>query len=306
MKFHKVVFFASCIASIPIAYAGEDPEELLLNMKSAWKKVYDFQAEMTKQELLENKLSKEETILVKVKVNPEKKTVFSKCEPGKIDKNCDPDELDKFNYIYIKYLTAPYKNREAIYRGPEGTMIATNGKFPNLTVKLDPIGRTAMEDQHHPIYHISIGHTVREVLGQVKLAQVRGELKSITNNGSDVIDGRTCTKIEIKFSTTAGSEIQGQKGDSWFSLAKLYYNDYYLLIHNNNGKKPNKDKIWAPTYYGSRMELCIDDMVGIPIKITTWDHKGALYEVYTFKKFQVNKNLEDIEFDRDNENYDFN
>lgn len=271
---------ALCFLAAPVALA-EDPEVLLRNMKPSWKKVTDMTAEMTKQELYGAKLNPEERIVIK----------FSK----------------PFN-VYIKYLTAPYKNREAIYKGKTfngGQIKATNGSFPNVTVNLEIYGKTAMKDQHHPITHIGFDFAIKNTILQLDLAKEAGEL-DLKQTGTDKIDGRACTKIEAKFNAKAGQEVQGQKGDTWFSLAEKYKSDYYVLIHNNPKKTPSKDKIWIPKYYGSKMEFCIDDATGLPLKTTTWDHNGKVYEVYTYYKFKVNVGLKEIDFDPENEDYDFN
>lgn len=265
-----------------LAFASPDPEALLRNMKPSWKKVKDFTGEMTKRELFGSKLSAEERIFIK----------FAK--PFR---------------VYIKYLTAPYKGREALYQGADwnnGEIRATNGSFPNITVNLKPLGSMAMKGQHHPITHIGFDYSIKNILGQLDLAKKNGDL-GLKVLGTDSIDGRSCTRVEMTLNAKAGQEITPSKGDSWFSLAKTYNSDYYVLIHNNPKKSPSnpKNTIWVPTYYASKFELCIDDATGLPLKTSTWDHAGNLYEEYTFYKFQVNVGFTDVDFSEENSEYGF-
>jgi outer membrane lipoprotein-sorting protein len=279
MGARALVISALCLLA-PTAFGQTDPESMLRNMKPSWKKVTDFTAEMRKQELYGSKLSTEEKLVIK---------------------------YGKPFQVYVKYLTAPYKGREALYKGKDwngGEIKATNGSFPNVTVNLKIYGNAAMKDQHHPITHIGFDFAIKNTIKGLDEAKASNEL-DVKATGSDTIDGRSCTKIELKFNTKAGQEVQTVKGDSWFSIAEKYNSDYYVLIHNNAGKKVGKDKIWVPKYYGSKMEFCLDDSTGLPIKTSTWDHNGKLYETYSYHKFKINVGLKEIDFDSENEAYNF-
>jgi outer membrane lipoprotein-sorting protein len=280
MGARALVISALCLFAAPLAFAQTDPESMLRNMKPSWKKVTDFTAEMHKQELYGSKLSPEEKINIK----------FAK--PFK---------------VYLKYLTAPYKGREALYQGKDwngGEIKATNGTFPNVTVNLAIYGKAAMKDQHHPVTHVGFDFAIKNTIKGLDDAKAANEL-DIKTTGSDTVDGRSCTKIEVKFNAKAGQEVQTVKGDTWFSLSDKYGIDYYVLLHNNDGKKLGKDKIWVPKYYGSKQEYCIDDSNGLPIKSSTWDHNGKLYETYSYFKFKTNVGLKDLDFDAENSEYDF-
>jgi outer membrane lipoprotein-sorting protein len=264
------------------AAAQSDPEALLRNMRPAWKKVNDLTTELKKRELFGTKLSAEESIYLK----------FQK--PFK---------------VYLKYLSEPFKGREGLYLGKDwngGKIKATNGSFPNVTVNLDITGKMALDKQHHPISHVGFDFTIKNTLAGLDVGLKSGDVK-LAISGTDTVDGRSCTKVEITYNAKAGQEVTPEKGDSWFSLATKYGSDYYVLQHNNPKKKPNDTsaKIWVPTYYGSKQEFCIDDATGLPIKASTWDHAGNLYEQYTYTKLKINVGLSDIDFDPKNSDYDF-
>lgn len=264
------------------AFAEEDPEAMIRNMRPAWKKVTDISAEMTKRELFGSSLSPEERIVIK----------FSK----------------PFN-VYLKYLTKPYKGREAIFKGKDwnkGEIMATNGSFPNVTVNLNPYGSLAMKGQHHPITHISFDYSIKNTISQMDLAKKNGEL-SIKSLGTSTIDGRSCTRIELGFNAKAGQEVTPEKGDSWNKLGSRYSNDPYVIEHHNPKKKPDDTsaKIWIPTYYSSKLEVCLDDATNLPISSKAWDHNGKLYEEYVYYKFKVNVGFTALDFDPENSSYGF-
>lgn len=285
MRAGAVAFLSPLLLSLlapSVARAEADAETLIRNMKPAWKKVSDFTAELTKRELFGKKLSDEEKIYAK----------FSK--PFK---------------VYIKYLTPPYKGREALYLGKDwngGEIMATSGGAINVTVNLNPFGSLAMKGQHHPITHLGFDNTVKQAVTQLELGLKNGEV-TLSVSGADTVDGRACTKVEMAFDAKAGEEVTPTKDDTWFSLAKTYKSDYYVLIHNNFKKKPDdpKNKIWVPRYYGSKMVYCVDDATGLPIKAQTYDHAGNLYEEYSYTKFKVNVGLTDIDFSEENSEYGF-
>ena len=43
----------------------------------------------------------------------------------------------------------------------------------------------------------------------------------------------------------------------------------------------------------------------MPLKETSWDHKGQLYEQYEYPKLDLSPGLTDKDFDPDNDEYDF-
>jgi hypothetical protein len=271
------------LSAIPsLALAQSDPESMVRNMRPSWKKVNDITGEVLKREQYDGKISAEERIQIKL------------AKPFK---------------VYLKYLTKPYKGREALYLGKDwngGEIKATNGSFPNVTVNLAPFGSMALKGQHHPITHIGFDYAIKNTIAQLDLAKKNSEL-TINAIGSDSIDGRSCSKIEMLFNAKAGQEVTPTKDDTWFTLANKYSSDFYVLKHNNAKKKPNDTsaKIWVPTYYASKIEVCLDDATGLPISSKSWDHKGNLYEEYIYHKFKVNVGLTDLDFDPENSSYNF-
>jgi hypothetical protein len=265
----------------PAAYAG-DPEALLRNMKPAWKKVSDYTTEWHVRQRVGGELYAAQISLIKFR------------------KPFD---------IYAKRLNEPNQNAEAIYRGASwngGKVRACKGSFPNVTISIDPFGKLAMIDQNHPMPHFYLGYFIDRMLGDLTRAQAEG-VAALTELGVDSVDGRACTKVGFSTNPKAGASYTPKKGDSWASIAKATGSDWTALRYANEGKKPDDPAaaLFAPTYYASKWEICVDDTTGLPIAFQSWDAAGKLFESYTLKAFKVNLGLGDLDFDPENSAYGF-
>ncbi len=68
------------------------------------------------------------------------------------------------------------------------------------------------------------------------------------------------------------------------------------------GPPPDDDN--APYPVGKR-ELCFYEDNGLPAQMRMWHADGQLMEFYTFRDFELNPGLTDVDFDVDNDDYDF-
>lgn len=264
------------------AFAEGDPEALLKNMKPSWKKVTDYTCESYAQQRVDGKLYDVQISLFKFR---------------------------KSQDMYAKRLNEPNKNAEAIYRGPSwngGKVRANKGSFPNVTLSIDPYSKLPMIDQNHPMPHFAFGYFIETILNDFTKARAAG-IDDAKILGSDKVDGRPCTKVSFVTNPKEGKEYTTVKGDSWMSISKATGSDWTALRYYNSGKKPNDagQKIWAPTYYASKWEICIDDASGLPISFQNWDASGNVFEKYSFQKLKINVGLTDLDFDPDNEAYNY-
>ena len=277
---HLWTLFALLFIAGP-AYAG-DPESLLKNMKPSWKKVSDYTCESRAQQRVDGKLYETQISIFKFR---------------------------KATDMYAKRLNEPNKNAEAIYRGAtwnEGKIKGNKGSFPNLTVSIDPYAKLALIGQNHPMSHFSLGWFIDMMLSDFNKARSEG-VDAIKEAGTGTVDGRACTKVSFTTNPKAGAWYTPQKKDTWFSIAKANNSDFTILRYNNPGKKPGDTsaKIWIPTYYASKWEICIDDASGLPIEYKNWDASGNVFEIYSYHKLKLNTGLTDLDFDPDNEAYNY-
>jgi hypothetical protein len=267
--------------SIEGAFAA-DSESLLRNMKPSWKKVTDYTCEIKSQVRSNGKLGAQQSYSLKFR------------KPGD---------------IYTKKLTAPNKNAEAIYRGPswnDGKLKANKGSFPNVTLSIELYNKMAMGEGIHPITHAPLNYIIDVMLRDFNKARTEG-VDALKEIGAEKVDGRSCTRVTFSTNAKSGAWYTPQEKDSWLSLAKTNNIDEAALRYQNKGKKPNDPSasLWIPGYYASKWEICVDDAIGIPIAYKNWDMEGNVFEVYAFEKLKVNTNLSDIDFDPENESYQY-
>lgn len=130
-----------------------------------------YTAVFHKQELLEEKLSREETIFFKFK------------KPFK---------------IYMKWIEKPHRGRESLFvQGENRNRIkAREGGFLGLfTVNLDPMGETVMRENRHPITDAGLENLVKLMENQVRRGIGAGEFV-LRELGEEQVYGRRTLKVE--------------------------------------------------------------------------------------------------------------
>jgi len=211
--------------------------------------------------------------------------------------------------VYIKFLNV-YNGREAIYvLGRNDNEVKVHkGTFPDITVNLDPQGATAMEGNHHPATDFGLESTIRISAANLRKALKRGEGEFKVSDGG-VVNGRPVWKIDAKF-PKGGHFVTAKDDEELWHIAKRTGQDMYLIMYTNKDydepDDPDEgDKVFIPRYYGGRSELLVDKENFMPVKATTWDWSGKLYEMYSYYNMKFNVGLTDQDFNPDNKAYDF-
>jgi len=211
--------------------------------------------------------------------------------------------------VYLKFLE-PHRGREVIYvKGRnDGELRVHKGSFPDITVNLDPQGGMAMDDNHHPITDFGFESLQRKSGINTRRAKMRkeGEFK-ISDGGS--LSGKPVWKIEANF-PKGGYTTTAKDGETLWDIARREQNDmYWIMVNNKDYDDPDDpdegDKVFIPRYYGSRSEFYLEKGTGMPVKISTWDFQGRLYESYEYHDVKFNVGLTAKDFDPDNPAYNF-
>ncbi len=211
--------------------------------------------------------------------------------------------------VYIKFLNV-YNGREAIFvQGWNDNEVRVhNGTFPDITVNLDPYGDTALEGNHHPVTHFGLENTIRISAKNLRKALKRGDGEFKVSSG--VFNGRPVWKIETKL-PKGGYVTTAKDDETLWDIAKRTGQDMYLIMYTNRDKfdepdDPDEgDKVFIPRYYGGGSEMLLDKENYMPVKATTFDWKGRLYESYSYSKMKYNVGLTSKDFDPNNKQYDF-
>jgi len=256
-------------------------EALLEKSSNAMAGVYDYQGTLVKQELFGDELVKQ-TIAFK----------FSR--PFK---------------VYVKYIE-PHAGREGIYvRGANRSRLrAHKGSLPDVAVSLSPLGRVAMEDNHHPITSFGLERMLEVGTANIRKALERGDATVRVSNGG-VVHGEPTWRIDVK-SRSGGRHVYARRGEDLWELATRVGQDMYVLLHHNDGIDSPTDisegqSVFVPNYYASRGEYFVGKRTFMMIKAKSWDHHGQLYESYEYPALALNPGLDDRDFDHRNKAYDF-
>jgi outer membrane lipoprotein-sorting protein len=211
--------------------------------------------------------------------------------------------------VYVKYVT-PHKGREAIYKKGwnDGEVKVHKGDFPDLTLNLDTQGGTAMDENHHPITDFGLENTIRITGKNLRKALKRNEGDFKVSDGG-TMHGQETWKIEAKL-PKGGHFVTAKDDETLWGVAKRTGQDMYLIMYANKDyddwDDPDEgDKVFVPRYYGGRSELIVSKKTGLPVKVSTWDWSGKLYEAYEYPELKLNPGLGAQDFNPDNKAYDF-
>jgi nucleoid-associated protein YgaU len=278
----SVLAALSALAAEP---AEPDPRAVLASMGDAADRVRDYTMTLVRQERMGDALQPERT---------------------SIEKWARPYRL------YLKDIAGPDAGQEVLYaRGwNRDRLRAHRGRFPDLTVNLDPRGYFAMAHAHHPVTDVSLPGFVKTLLDNVSEAERRGE-GSVRFAGRETLWGRPAQKIEMAC-PRAGEVRIVKRGETLWDLAEETGQAMYVILHANRDKgwrgprDPDPgDRVFVPRYYAGRVLLWVDERLRLPIRAEIFDHDGNPYERYEHRDLEVNVGLTDADFDPANPGYDF-
>jgi outer membrane lipoprotein-sorting protein len=61
----------------------------------------------------------------------------------------------------------------------------------------------------------------------------------------------------------------------------------------------------SPEFYGFKIHVYVDKEYNLPVKFTVFNSEEALIEDYQFYKLKVNVGLKSIDFDTENQDYEY-
>lgn len=189
------------------------------------------------------------------------------------DRRIENEKLVQPLSIYAKFLKPDnVAGREVLYveNRLEGDLLVRRGgtRLPNLTLQLDPEGRLARKDTNYSIKQTGIRPMLEQILSRME-SQTDESALQIRLFADAKVDGRPCRHIEIR-------QLRRQP-DSDYQIAKVYIDDEWNL----------------PVYFASYSWA------------ETEGDAPVLQEQYVITKIDLNANLSDVDFDRENPTYQF-
>ncbi len=212
--------------------------------------------------------------------------------------------------VYLRYFT-PNPGREAIYDpGRSGAdLIVHTGSFPDITLELDPYGDLATAGSHYPIPDVSL-HTFARIMSRnLGLLAERGDGR--VEVAEETLWSRPVVHLWFEM-PRGGREVALREGETLWDLARRLGRDMYELLHANchrgwdeaDDPEPG-DRVFVPTYYGSRGEVWLDAERMLPLKAVFWDHQGRLYERFEHHDLRLDQGVKPGDFDSRNPAYNF-
>ncbi|HRZ86677.1 MAG TPA: DUF1571 domain-containing protein [bacterium] len=162
-------------AAMPLSGAEEqvDVLHLLRKAQTLIKSVDSYTAVFVKEELIDGKMRKPETVFMKFK--------------------------RPFN-VYLKWIKEPNKGREILYlKGKNNNNMKVHiGGLLNLflpALNISPEHPQVLRNSRHPITHAGLENTIDSLIDQFELAKRRGHLQTIYH-GKELLEGNETYRIE--------------------------------------------------------------------------------------------------------------
>ena len=224
-------------------------------------------------------------------------------QKAKIDFNKKPFKV----YVRQEF---PTKGMEVLYNAETNkneALVNTNG-FPWVNLKLDPMGKTMRNNQHHTIFESGYDYVISilEFLVQKHYA----EIHSLVLKKEDVVyNGYQCSQIQFINPYFKYIKYTAEKEESILDIAKRYRISEYMILEKNKGLSFHENlkigqEIVIPNEYSPKMILYVCKQNHVPILMKVYDEKG-LYEQYEYSNISINPNFAANEFTEDFEEYDF-
>lgn len=211
--------------------------------------------------------------------------------------------------FYIRTIEGQRKGSEAIFipNWNGGRVRAHKGRFPDITVNLDPHGAVLLGDNHHPIEHAGIRYLVNAIATNVSRSRT-DPAASLRYLGEDKIRGHAVWRLDLvtPWRTVVNAVRPGE--DVW-SFARRVQSDPTFILHANDLKDRSAAKsgksLHVPVYYGTHVEVAIDQTTHLPLLTRIYDQRQTLYEEFEILDFDTSTPVGDADFDPANPAYGF-
>ena len=207
---------------------------------------------------------------------------------------------------YVKVLAGPKEGGEILYSPATGRVTVHRGKFPDLTVTVDPTNHLVLEGFHHRVDWSSYSEIASLILEQITAcsnlpgAKVQRLPDRTTDDGVSQV-----FSYSSPWNETPKKILNGE--DLW-SFSKRVKMDPYVILHTNGieefGDFPNQGTLQVPKCYGTKTTIGMDAKTHLITFLEIYDKNGRLYESYRWEGMDLSP-LTDLDFDPKNPNYRF-
>jgi hypothetical protein len=180
------------------------------------------------------------------------------------------------------------------------------GKFPYVTLNLDPNGTLMRRGQHHSVLDAGYG-TIADL---IRTSPQRSDAfrRSFRYLRDTTVQGRPCYLVRSDFPQFRYVSYKTQPGETVSKIAERFGCGEYRIVERNKvdytEPLPAGQVLQVPNAYGRRTILCIDQKTMLPASVAVWDDQG-LYESFEFSQVVANQPIPAAEFTKDYKGYKF-
>ncbi len=182
----------------------DEIRQLIYDMETAYEGVHDYTTIFYKKERIRGRMIPQEKMLLKFR------KPFS---------------------VYLKWLSGKRSGQETLFvQGwNSDKILAHPGSFPDVTVSLRPTSSLAMRGNRHAITEVGIGNTIRLIVRDFRLGQIRKDDVKLYDHGISQIYGERSRCVEA---------VTPER-----KVAKFYAPRAKICVNLKTGL-PNKVQVW--------------------------------------------------------------
>ncbi|SDX45749.1 DUF1571 domain-containing protein [Hymenobacter psychrophilus] len=170
--------------------------------------------------------------------------------------------------------------------------------FPYVTLSLDPQGSIMRKSQHHSALEAGYG-TITELLDSSGERVTPGFEKTFRYTGDTTVLGRPAHVLRSSYPQFRYVSYKPTKAETTKTIASKFGCGEYRIMERN-GLSPGATvaagkTIQVPNAYGSRITICIDQKLYLPLVVQVNDDKG-LFEKFEFADVVANQPIPAPEF----------
>ncbi|MBT2559396.1 DUF1571 domain-containing protein [Hymenobacter sp. ISL-91] len=170
--------------------------------------------------------------------------------------------------------------------------------FPYVTLSLDPQGSIMRKGQHHSVLEAGYG-TISDLLDSSGERINPGFEKTFRYTGDTTVVGRPAYVLRSRYPQFRYVSYKPTKAETTKAIANKFGCGEYRILERN-GLSPGATvaagkTIQVPNAYGSRITICIDQKLYLPLVVQVNDDKG-LFEKFEFSDVVANQPIPAPEF----------
>ncbi|GAA4349427.1 hypothetical protein GCM10023185_06160 [Hymenobacter saemangeumensis] len=253
-------------------------EQLIFRLRSAIEGLQTMRCTMRAQERMQGKIIQARN-LVKVNFRPLK--VYIKKQDG----------------IEVLWVTGQNDGQAWVHLG----------RFPYLTLSLNPQGTLMRRDQHHVALQAGFG-PIAELLRPAGAGGESAFFRSLRYVGDTLLQGRPAHILRSDFPQFRYVSYTAGKNETPGTVAQRFGCGDYRIMERNNLAAEEKIAegrvLQVPNAYGRRTTVCVDPNTFLPVLVHVVDEQG-LYERFEFVDVLANQPIPAAEFTRTFSGYKF-